>query len=116
MNPDRRDEVTERHHKGDAPQKKENEVQDQIDKIDKTVSKMSERTADALFGQPSTVNDFERDMYELHKLADRVLEAVAATGAQEMAFREAKKLLPYDRPESLSPQAFTLPMPSWADA
>lgn len=75
--------------------------------------KMSDTTAKVLFGQPTNNgNDFERDLYELRKLADRVLEAMAATGAQEMAFRGAKQNLPYGRPEL----EFTLPMPSWEDA
>lgn len=78
---------------------------------DLNTPKMSKRSADALFGQP-TGNDFERDLYELRKLADQVLEALAAKDAQEMAFRGAKETLPYDRPEL----EFTLPMPSWEEA
>lgn len=82
---------------------------------DETISTMSEKAADVLLGQPTSQpigNDFERDLYELRKLADRVLEAMAAAGAQEMAFRGAKQNLPYGRPEL----EFTLPMPSWEDA
>lgn len=75
-------------------------------------TKLSDKAADALFGQPTTRNDFEHDLYGLRKLADQVLEAVAAKDAQGMAFRGAKKSPPYERPEL----EFTLPMPSWEDA
>lgn len=71
--------------------------------------KMSERAADTVFGQPTNTNDFDRDLYELQKLADQVLAAVAASEAQDMAFREAKAALAYDRPKL----EFTLPMPPW---
>jgi hypothetical protein len=112
---------------------------------DENTPKMSVKTADVLFGQStvtlevvgqSTGNDFERDLYELRKLADQVLEAMAANEAQEMAFRGAKGGLPYGRPEldsaMVNPsqvpsmavtsliiaeaEAFTLPLPSWEEA
>ena len=80
---------------------------------DETTAKMSATTAEVLFGPGGYLgvapSDFDRDLYELRKLADQVLGAMAAKEAQEMAFRGAKEDLPYARPEL----EFTIPMPSW---
>lgn len=97
--------TTGRHHKGGATTK--GKVMQ-----DENTPKLSKEAADTVFGQPANVNDFDRDLYELRKLADRVLAAVASAGAQEMAFRGARETLPYEPPAL----EFDLPMPSWEKA
>lgn len=82
---------------------------------DERTPKMSKEAADTVFGQPAGIRwglGFDRDLYELRKLADRVLAAVAEKEAQDAAFRGAREVLPYEPPEL----EFALPMPSWEEA
>jgi hypothetical protein len=81
------------------------------------VGQMSSATADVLFGGAVTLNDFDRDMYEMQKTVSAIFDSLekSAEYADERygVCRRLRvtKFVPPVRPKI----EFTLGLPVWAD-
>lgn len=82
-------------------------------------AKLSKKAADVLFGGAGAAsgNDFDADLYELHKLADQVIAALDARPLIGLRIEGVGRLVSIDVTEPEIPVfEWSLPMPAWESA
>lgn len=81
------------------------------------VKVMSKRAADIVFGPGGAGTDFDRDLYELHKLADKVIAALDARSTTGLRIAGVGEVLSVDLDDPQIPVIeWSLPMPVWEPA
>lgn len=77
---------------------------------------LSDRAADIMFGPPPATNDFDSDLYQMHRMVDRLLEEQPGGGFDELVARLNWALVAAQTfpPVPATPDfGWDLPCPQW---